>query len=390
MHRTTWLLLFRIALALHDDDERRAWESANAAPYPGREYGGVDLQCTPRRLLDGTTRSQYVQELIKVAFGSKQQLKLLEIGPCAKYLSLPPESGVTIMHTVDVAESVASCSNARGYRPPTYLDDAQELTKVPSATYDIVVASHVLEHIANPLRALHAWMRVIKPGGLVIFFLPNPCYNVIMDRVRLAAPASHYVDEYRRAKAATHEVEQALGSTRFVRVMKAAQEDKAIQNFLDGHQQCPSCKDTSKPVGAELEMDAARLSNLRRVQVARSRLGHVHVWSRRTLREFAHAAEQEFSSPGAQLISSELAGLRQAADQPTMREFRARNRKQKQYDRQRDAFHVWLLENFGQPTEYRVAFRRPSGTDDLLAQRWQQHSIRTGRYIGAQRVAQPL
>lgn len=40
-------------------------------------------------------------------------------------------------------------------------------------TYDFVLSSHSLEHIWNPIKALRAWIKVIKPGGYVFLVLPH-------------------------------------------------------------------------------------------------------------------------------------------------------------------------------------------------------------------------
>jgi SAM-dependent methyltransferase len=40
-------------------------------------------------------------------------------------------------------------------------------------SYDFVAASHVLEHVANPLRALQEWKRILKPSGSIVVVLPH-------------------------------------------------------------------------------------------------------------------------------------------------------------------------------------------------------------------------
>jgi SAM-dependent methyltransferase len=45
--------------------------------------------------------------------------------------------------------------------------------EVPPSAYDFLLASHVLEHIANPLKALHTWRRVLKPGGTMVLIAPH-------------------------------------------------------------------------------------------------------------------------------------------------------------------------------------------------------------------------
>jgi SAM-dependent methyltransferase len=54
-----------------------------------------------------------------------------------------------------------------------FLCEAQDLKPIESANYDFVIASHTLEHVANPIKALHEWQRVTKPGGAVIVILPH-------------------------------------------------------------------------------------------------------------------------------------------------------------------------------------------------------------------------
>ena len=58
-----------------------------------------------------------------------------------------------------------------------YIDEAADLKSVPSEAYDFLLSSNCLEHIANPLRALLEWKRVIKPGGVAVILVPNKIYN---------------------------------------------------------------------------------------------------------------------------------------------------------------------------------------------------------------------
>jgi ubiquinone/menaquinone biosynthesis C-methylase UbiE len=44
---------------------------------------------------------------------------------------------------------------------------------ISGETYDFVLASHVLEHVANPLRAVAEWRRVLAPGGVLLVIVPD-------------------------------------------------------------------------------------------------------------------------------------------------------------------------------------------------------------------------
>lgn len=54
-----------------------------------------------------------------------------------------------------------------------YLSDAVSLSSIGDEAYDFVLACHVLEHFANPLRALQEWKRVLKPGGALLVMVPD-------------------------------------------------------------------------------------------------------------------------------------------------------------------------------------------------------------------------
>ncbi len=49
--------------------------------------------------------------------------------------------------------------------------DAQELA-LADATFDVVTASDVLEHLADEQKAIREWKRVLKPSGLLVVFAP--------------------------------------------------------------------------------------------------------------------------------------------------------------------------------------------------------------------------
>ena len=59
------------------------------------------------------------------------------------------------------------------------INDATALTNVESGAYDFMFASHTLEHIANPLKALSEWIRIVKDDGYIILILPekSACFD---------------------------------------------------------------------------------------------------------------------------------------------------------------------------------------------------------------------
>ena len=58
------------------------------------------------------------------------------------------------------------------------VDDAAELRSVPDDSQDFVVASHVLEHLPDPVGALRTWVRVVRPGGVVLLAMPDRRHGI--------------------------------------------------------------------------------------------------------------------------------------------------------------------------------------------------------------------
>lgn len=57
-----------------------------------------------------------------------------------------------------------------------YISEATDLSFIPTSKYDFIISSNALEHIANPMKAIHEWIRILKKGGLLLLVLPNKKY----------------------------------------------------------------------------------------------------------------------------------------------------------------------------------------------------------------------
>lgn len=82
-----------------------------------------------------------------------------------------------------------------GKQPGTQIIcDATDLQPIKDSHYDCVLACHCLEHIANPLRALAEWKRVLKDNGLLLLVLPHK--DGTFDWRRPATPLAHMIQDY--------------------------------------------------------------------------------------------------------------------------------------------------------------------------------------------------
>ena len=75
-----------------------------------------------------------------------------------------------------------------------YVSEATDLSLTPSSKYEFVISSNCLEHVANPLKAIEEWVRVVKKGGLLFLVLPNKDY--CFDHNRPITEFFHLLEDY--------------------------------------------------------------------------------------------------------------------------------------------------------------------------------------------------
>jgi SAM-dependent methyltransferase len=73
--------------------------------------------------------------------------------------------------------------------------DTDRLSAFADESLDFVIASHVLEHLAEPIGQIVDIHRVLRPGGIFLLVLPDR--RRTFDRHREATPLGHLIDEHR-------------------------------------------------------------------------------------------------------------------------------------------------------------------------------------------------
>lgn len=74
------------------------------------------------------------------------------------------------------------------------INDAVNISLVKNDCYDFCFSSHSLEHIANPLKAVSEWLRILKNGGYVIIIVPEKsvCFDHNRDYSKFSTLLSQY------------------------------------------------------------------------------------------------------------------------------------------------------------------------------------------------------
>jgi SAM-dependent methyltransferase len=61
----------------------------------------------------------------------------------------------------------------KGRRGQQFIAEGSDLKAIADSSYDFLISCNNLEHLANPLKALAEWHRVVKPGGHILLVLPR-------------------------------------------------------------------------------------------------------------------------------------------------------------------------------------------------------------------------
>jgi SAM-dependent methyltransferase len=93
------------------------------------------------------------------------------------------------------AELFPELEGATFLKPDLVVDlNRDALGPLASMSEDFIVCSHVLEHLANPLRAIDDFHRVLRPGGMLLILLPDR--RRTFDKDRSPTDLEHIVADF--------------------------------------------------------------------------------------------------------------------------------------------------------------------------------------------------
>lgn len=65
-------------------------------------------------------------------------------------------------------------------------------TDIPAGDrYQVLISSHALEHLADPVRALKQWQQLLTPGGKIVLAVPNSLQPLMMARALARRPKAN-------------------------------------------------------------------------------------------------------------------------------------------------------------------------------------------------------
>jgi predicted SAM-dependent methyltransferase len=142
----------------------------------------------PRLVRYAHTRRRVARQLIRG--------EGLEIGALHNPFPVPPRARVRYLDHLDADQLRQEYPDLGGNRlvPVDVVDDGETLAQIPDDSQDFVIASHFLEHCEDPIGAIKADLRVIRPGGTLLLALPDRRYGI--DRHREPTSLEHVVNDH--------------------------------------------------------------------------------------------------------------------------------------------------------------------------------------------------
>jgi SAM-dependent methyltransferase len=123
----------------------------------------------------------------------------IEIGAFAWRLRVPPAARVRYVDHAAREELIrlyeTEFAQTATIPETDVVDDAQTLAAFADGSLDFVVASHVLEHLEDPVAALRSMLRVLRPGGVAFLILPDARHT--FDAARERTTIEHLLLDHR-------------------------------------------------------------------------------------------------------------------------------------------------------------------------------------------------
>ena len=134
----------------------------------------------------------------------------IEIGPLTWPLRVPRGTrvrSVDYKSRDELMRESAHMLNVTGIPPVDVIDNAEELASFGDCELDFMIANHVLEHIEDPIAALAHWVRVVRPGGVLMITLPDAAQG--FDATRERTSVAHLLSDHQEGPAISRDAHYA-------------------------------------------------------------------------------------------------------------------------------------------------------------------------------------
>ncbi len=182
--------------ALPEAVKHRLWRLRDMAGHRLREYA-----LRPPRFAAKARREELAIRYLRgdgIEIGALDWPLTLPHTARARYVDHAPADELRELYAVELS------MNGRELVEPDVVDEAEKLAKFSDESLDFVIANHMLEHTEDPIAALHTFVRVLRPGGVLFLTLPDARHT--FDAPRARTTIEHLLTDHRDGgQASRHE-----------------------------------------------------------------------------------------------------------------------------------------------------------------------------------------
>ena len=128
----------------------------------------------------------------------------IEIGALSSPLCIPLAVHVKYIDRLSVKELRLQYPELKKYPLVNVdiIDNGETLEKIKSDSQDFVIASHLLEHCENPIKAIESFLRALKQGGILYMVVPDKRFTFDIDRP--VTELEHLLKDYKEGPKWSH------------------------------------------------------------------------------------------------------------------------------------------------------------------------------------------
>lgn len=136
-------------------------------------------------------------ELREIA-ASRLRGKGVEFGAGTYPVAIPLECDVRFADYLSETQLKKAAYEAQGddFVRLDYVTSLEDMNGIEDGSLDFIIACHVIEHVPNPLKAIHCAYRKLRAGGQFLLVVPDKTRT--FDRPRGVTPLAHLIEDYER------------------------------------------------------------------------------------------------------------------------------------------------------------------------------------------------
>ncbi len=116
----------------------------------------------------------------------------VEVGGLWRKFKVSPSAKVWYLDRLAADDLAKHYAEVQG--PLVAPDIVADAETMPLRSLDFIIASHVLEHLPSPLKALKSWYDALRSGATLLLKVPDKRFT--FDRNRQRTPLRHLVEEF--------------------------------------------------------------------------------------------------------------------------------------------------------------------------------------------------